>query len=330
MNTQSGAPSPEYIQAAKKAALKTGYAALAGPGFKIIPIELIEVERRLRPLSEAKVESLSASIAEIGLLNPITVYARQIFRDGNYVDGFGLVAGAHRLESVRKLGLVSIAAQVVKLSDLRRQIAECDENLCGTNLTPSERAKFIKRRKDAYEALHPEAKAGAVRARAANEAMGHDVDANFAPTFAADTATKTGQSERTVQLDAERGAKVIPEVLDMIKGSKLDTGTYLDKIKSFSPNDQFHVAKRDLKDERRQDKEKAIRTGVVAVRKKERNARLKGLKVEQAAMRELATLILAKMLPEDRAEVIRLAEAAGETTLWSFWVVLSSMAPQPD
>lgn len=36
-----------------------------------------------------------------------------------------------------------------------------DENLCGPALTPSEKARFTARRKEAYEALHPETKRGA-------------------------------------------------------------------------------------------------------------------------------------------------------------------------
>lgn len=39
-----------------------------------------------------------------------------------------------------------------------------------------------------------------------------DVNANLADTFSASTAQATGQSERKVQRDAERGEKVIPEV----------------------------------------------------------------------------------------------------------------------
>lgn len=37
-----------------------------------------------------------------------------------------------------------------------------------------------------------------------------------------------------MQRDAERGTKVIAEVIDMITGTKLDTGTYLDKLKRLS------------------------------------------------------------------------------------------------
>lgn len=48
--------------------------------------------------------------------------------------------------------------------------------------------------------------------------VGHDVD-----RFDTATAKATGQSERAVRRDAERGEKVIPEVMDMIRGNRLDT-----------------------------------------------------------------------------------------------------------
>lgn len=220
-----------------------------------IPLALIERGQRLREVSEAQVEALAASIADVGLLNPITVYRCKVFRDGGWTEGFGLVAGAHRLAAFERLGRPEIAVTVVDLDDLERQIAECDENLQGPKLSPSERARFVKRRKDAYEALHPDAKAGAIRARAANAAMGHDVDANLARTFVADTAKATGASGRVVQRDAERGAKIIPEVLDMIKGTGLDTGSYMDQIKRLPGGDQFRAVERDLRNERRQQRE---------------------------------------------------------------------------
>ena len=61
-----------------------------------------------------------------------------------------------------------------------------------------------------YEELHPETKAGQSQANAMNKAIGN-VSANIAPTFTANTASATGKSERAVELDAERGKKVIGE-----------------------------------------------------------------------------------------------------------------------
>lgn len=217
-----------------------------------IEISKIEVGKRLRGLSEIQVESLVASIAEVGLLNPITVYPREQIVGGVSVPGYGLVAGAHRLEASKRLGLVEIDAQVVQLGDLERQIAECDENLCGSVLSKSERALFTKRRKDAYEALHPEAKHGGDRKS--------DQVANIATrSFSEDQSEKTGVSERLVRLDAERGEKVIPEALEMLRGTHLDTGAYLDKIKRLPPNEQVFAVKRDLAFERQKEKPRPVK-----------------------------------------------------------------------
>lgn len=208
-----------------------------------IPIDMIEFGSRLRDISEAQVEALGNSIADVGILNPVTVYARQIVQNGILVDGYGLVAGAHRVEACKRLGLVDVPAHVVQLGELERQIAECDENLCSTVLSKTERALFTKRRKDAYEALHPEAKHGAI---GNGREKSCQVGDSTSDRFTADTAAKTGQSERAVQRDAERGSKISMPALALVKGSKLDNGTYLDSLKGTPKSDQVNKVKADL------------------------------------------------------------------------------------
>lgn len=200
-----------------------------------IPVELIENGQRLRDLSEATVTALVNSIGDIGLLNPITVYPRKLFRGGNQVDGYGLVAGLHRKTACERLGLVEIEANVLDLSDLECQIAECDENLCAPQLSPSERARFTKRRKEAYEALHPETKNG----------RNQHTDAGT-PAFDAAQAAATGAAPRTIRLDAERGEKIADKALDAVKGTKLDTGTYLNKLKQLPVGEQLKAVRADL------------------------------------------------------------------------------------
>ena len=205
----------------------------------IIPVDRVEVGRRLRDVSEKQVDALIASIGDVGLLNPITVYPRKVIEAGISVDGYGLVAGAHRLEAVRRLGHTEIAAQIVTMGELERQIAECDENLCGSVLSNSDRARFTARRKEAYEALHPEARHGGDRKS--------DQVANFATcSFADDQAAKTGQSARAIRLDAERGSKVCQEALDVLKGTKADTGVVLDMLKDMEPAAQVVAAYREV------------------------------------------------------------------------------------
>lgn len=201
-----------------------------------IPIDQITTFDRVRQASRKQVDALIGSIREVGLLNPVSVAATE--------DGFALVAGMHRLEACRSLGWTAVPAIVLDLSEQQRIIAECDENLCAPSLTPAERAEFTSRRKAAYEALHPETRQGAPGvSRQVGDTRERSADT---PRFTADTASATGQSERAVQRDAERGDKVSDEAIALIKGTKLDTGKYLDSIKNLSSDEQVAKVAADL------------------------------------------------------------------------------------
>jgi uncharacterized ParB-like nuclease family protein len=192
----------------------------------LIDIDMIEAGTRLRGTTPEQVASLAESIAEVGLISPIAVYPRSVIRQNVAQDGYGLIAGLHRLEACRSLGLVQIEATVVEVSELQRQLAECDENLCGTKLTPSERALFTRRRKEIYEALHPETRNG-INQHSRVRQVGEPSE-----RFTADTATKTGQSERAIQRDATRGERIDGAVLDAIQGTEFDRGVVLDELAS--------------------------------------------------------------------------------------------------
>ncbi|WP_374322861.1 ParB N-terminal domain-containing protein [Brevundimonas sp.] len=203
-----------------------------------ISIDQITTFDRVRQASRPQVDALVASIREVGLLNPITVAPTD--------SGFALVAGMHRLEACRVLGMTAVPAITLDLDANQRVIAECDENLCASTLTASERAEFTRRRKAAYEALHPETRREATLKRG-DEAPSRQVGETGKPArFTADTAAATGQSERAVQRDAERGEKVSDDALSMIRGSRLDTGKYLDSIKNLTSEEQVAKVKADL------------------------------------------------------------------------------------
>lgn len=210
-----------------------------------IPLELIENGQRLRDISEAQVSALMNSIGDVGLMNPITVYPRKLYQGGNAVEGYGLIAGLHRKTACERLGLVEIEANVLDLGDLERQIAECDENLCAPQLSPADRARFTKRRKDAYEALHPETRNGR------NQHDNRDGQV-VQPSFADDQSAATGVDPRTVRRDAERGEKVDISALDIIKGTKLDTGSFLDTLKSVPREEQVKTVRERLREMREQ------------------------------------------------------------------------------
>jgi uncharacterized ParB-like nuclease family protein len=199
---------------------------------QMLPISKISRRSDARALDNTAVSALAESIADVGLLNPIRCRVNG--------DGWEVVAGSHRLAACESLGFIEIEAIVYKADDLHAELAMIDENLCRAELSPSERARQTARRKSIYEEMHPETRAGVAGGLARQGAAGDKL------SFADETSKATGRDARTVQRDAERGEKVTDEVLSMISGTKLDTGTYLDKLKKLTPNDQFTAAKRDL------------------------------------------------------------------------------------
>jgi ParB/RepB/Spo0J family partition protein len=111
----------------------------------LVDINKIEVGDRLRALDLEKVDALAESMAHQGQLHPIVTRA---------IDGgseFTLVVGLHRLKAAMKLGWTQIHATAhAKMSDDAAVLAEIDENLCRSELSPAERADHIGRRKDSY------------------------------------------------------------------------------------------------------------------------------------------------------------------------------------
>jgi hypothetical protein len=219
-------------------------------------IRLEEIRRRpdARALKPEIVVALAASIRDVGLRNPINV--RLIG------DVFELVAGSHRLAAFELLGEAEIPAQEILDDDLHAELAMIDENLCRAELSPVDRARQTARRKAIYLELHPETAHGGNLEGAGVAKMATPEN----PSFATATAKRTGQSERAVRRDAERGEKIIPEVMELLKGTKLESGAYLDKLKGLSPNNQVTAAKRDLARHRREDASPVRKKGGIAAR----------------------------------------------------------------
>lgn len=196
-----------------------------------IPIAEIVIGERLREVSIDQYEDLAKSIAELGLINPITVGEKT-------EDGYPLVAGLHRLVAHKKLGRTEIEASVIDVPSLQRQLVEIDENIVASALTSQERRRFLYRRKELYEELHPETRADAFKG---NQHTGKVV--SDAVSFATDTANKTGLSRRTIERDLRRAAAILPEVLQAVEGTYFDTGKRLDALARMPPDEQREIAR---------------------------------------------------------------------------------------
>lgn len=99
-------------------------------------IDGVIVGSRMRAVDAAKVDSLAASMAAIGLRQPVSVWED----DEKNVH---LVAGLHRLRAAEKLGWETIDAIVVDLSDIDRRRWEIAENLHRAELTALERDQHV-------------------------------------------------------------------------------------------------------------------------------------------------------------------------------------------
>ena len=83
---------------------------------------------------------------------------------------------------------------------------EIDENLIRDELTALERAEQLKRRKEIYEARHPETKAGVAGGKA------RQGSANEIISFAADTASKMSSTPRSVQQNVQIAERIAAPV----------------------------------------------------------------------------------------------------------------------
>ena len=190
---------------------------------------------RLRQLRPDAVSELAASIRETGLLQAISVRSTGAGR-------YALIFGRHRLEAVRRIGSATIRARILKgITDMVAEMQEIDENLVRADLSPAEHAMHIGRRKEIYEKQHPQTRAHVAGAHAANALMGN-ASAKLAPAFTADTAAKTGRSERVIQRHATR-ADHISNLADTV-GTSLDTGEELDALARMPRDAQADVIRR--------------------------------------------------------------------------------------
>ena len=200
-----------------------------------VKIEDITVNPGRRAVSQDGIEELAFSIEQIGLLHPITL-----------TEDYTLVAGLHRLEAAKSLGWSEIECTISDLDDLTAQLAELDENFARTNLSPLELGDFLKRRKEIYEELYPETKAGVSQAIGRNKAKGKPMDCNLQSKkkpFIEDTADLTGQHPSTISRHIKVASELTPEAKEILKGAaKPVPHSTLSRISKLEPEQQKEVS----------------------------------------------------------------------------------------
>jgi ParB family chromosome partitioning protein len=95
----------------------------------------IEIPATARPCDASEVSALAESIATMGLQTAPTV----VERDGHYV----LVAGRHRIEALKLLGVESVPVRLVEMDDLDARMWAISENLHRAELTVLQRSQQV-------------------------------------------------------------------------------------------------------------------------------------------------------------------------------------------
>jgi len=100
-----------------------------------LQLDAIQIPANARPYNASAAVELSRSIKAIGLQSAPTV----VERDGGYI----LVAGRHRLEALRVLGVDSVLVRLVDFTDIEARLWTISENLHRAELTVIQRAEQI-------------------------------------------------------------------------------------------------------------------------------------------------------------------------------------------
>jgi site-specific DNA-methyltransferase (adenine-specific) len=203
-----------------------------GASHEIKDIEIEKIDdlgdEQDHPLSD--VEGLSESIDRLGLLELPAV------RPNPMEDRYRPVFGRRRLRDCKKKGWEKIPCIVLRVDDRTAELAAIDENLVRAELTVLERAESLRRRKQIYEELHPQAvrpKGGRPRKNAATVAP-----------FSEDAAHRTGASPRKVQLDLEIADKLTDPTKKVLRSTEFaNKTTILSKLAKLEPRDQLSAAK---------------------------------------------------------------------------------------
>ena len=194
-----------------------------------IEISEIKINPGRRDTQQRNVEELARSIAAVGLMNPIT-----ITQDST------LIAGLHRLEAAKLLGWTEIECTVSDADGLQAELAEIDENFVRAGLSHRELGDLLLRRKELYEAIHPETRQGQRNGQTAKNENFSLLDTK---SFSQDTADKLGVSKRTVEQLVQTARDLTPEAKKIIKeaDTKITKGDAL-KISRIPPDQQAEAA----------------------------------------------------------------------------------------
>jgi len=196
-----------------------------------------------RPVVESVVSYLKESIPAIGMIQPIIVA-----RKGDHVV---LVAGRNRIETCKQLGHKTIRCLILEEDDPRViELVEIEENFARRDMSAAEEAKAAHRRAELLKDFAREAgtlSRDATASRQSDRRRG--VKTGGEPSSIRTHATVTGQSKDKVFRGRKLAKQLGIPLLDIIKGSSLDTPKELKALCSLPEERRQELAGRAAKGE---------------------------------------------------------------------------------
>src|SRR5258708_2907115 len=104
---------------------------------QLLDLSTLEVSKHNPRSVVGDLTELSASIKEIGVIEPIVAVRRN--------GGFDIIAGSRRWAAAKKAGLTQIPARILELDDAQAMAASLIENLQRKDLEPLEEAEAFRK-----------------------------------------------------------------------------------------------------------------------------------------------------------------------------------------
>lgn len=185
---------------------------------KTIPIASILVGDRARPVDEDHALAIAASMAERGLINPITVRSTPAANGGK--TPYTLVAGGHRLRGAELNQWQEIDAIVVSADAVEGQLMEIAENLFRNELTALDRGIFVVKYRELYEEKH-----GRIDPKGGRpKKQSHDETVIFAPgkELSERVQERLGIGRASYFRATKIGLKLIPALRNALRGTEAE------------------------------------------------------------------------------------------------------------
>ncbi len=206
--------------------------------FKTIPVSSIRIGERARPIDEGHALAIAASMAERGLINPITVRHTPAANKGE--TPYTLVAGGHRLRGAELNQWDEIDVIVVSVDAVEAQLIELSENIYRNELTMLERPLFLMRYRELYEE-----KFGKITKGRYSGQKGTECPFIFAPgrELSKQVQERLGFGETTYKKVTRIGQNLRPELRAVLRGTPAENDqSKLLKLAKMEQDMQLRVA----------------------------------------------------------------------------------------